>query len=589
MRAVGRLRPGTSHETAAGHLAAIWPEAFNSVPVTNAASQPAPTLRVEPLAKGFSRLRDRYRRPLYALVGLAACLLVLACVNVGGLSFARLLDRREALAVQLALGAGRPRLVVQVLCEALLIGISATCLAIPIARWTAHMTTRLLWNGYGQPTLDVTPLTTMVLLAAGLGALVTLVAGAPALIGLRIQNWDLSARNVGHGAMTGRRRAVVAVQIALCLVLTFCAALFVANLRALGRLPLGYEPDRLTWAQLNFKNRAPSAAAPTIGYIDSLLSRIEGLPGVESAALSQAGFGTKIRGFLDPVPARAEGLVPNVDAVIDLVSPGFFQTTAISIQRGRDFTWDDVRTRAGIAIVNRSLAARLFDKGDALGRTIRIGRGRREQALSIVGIVADATPGDPRFQHVPQCYVPLAPEAPPIPTLLLRLAAGSVPEELLRKEIEPWGHHEVLRATTMSEQIDRLLVQERLIRSTSVLFAVLAGVVGSAGLYAVLSQSISRRTREIGIRAALGATPNRIRALIFTEVSWILLIGVGLGVPAAWTGGRVARILLSHPPANFLTLLAGVGVAIVVVAAFVAAWPAQRATRVPTATALRAE
>jgi len=159
----------------------------------------------------------------------------------------------------------------------------------------------------------------------------------------------------------------------------------------------------------------------------------------------------------------------------------------------------------------------------------------------------------------------------------------------LRHEIEPLGRHQVLRVSAMNEQVDRFFVQERLIKSTSLLFAVLAGVVSIAGLYATMSQNIIRRTREIGIRIAVGATPSMIRKLVLTEACWILLIGLGLGVPAALTGGHAARSLLSGESTSTLTLLAITGSAIAMVAVLVSAWPAQRAARTRVATALRSE
>jgi ABC-type antimicrobial peptide transport system permease subunit len=156
----------------------------------------------------------------------------------------------------------------------------------------------------------------------------------------------------------------------------------------------------------------------------------------------------------------------------------------------------------------------------------------------------------------------------------------------LRAVIEPLGRHQVAHVSTMNQQVDRFLVQERLITSTSSLFAVLAAIVSITGLYAAISQNVIRRTREIGIRIAVGATPNRVRALVLTEVCRILLIGLGLGIPAALAGGQAARSLLSGTT-NTTTLLAITGLAIAGGAVLVSAWPAQRAARTQVATALR--
>jgi ABC-type antimicrobial peptide transport system permease subunit len=159
----------------------------------------------------------------------------------------------------------------------------------------------------------------------------------------------------------------------------------------------------------------------------------------------------------------------------------------------------------------------------------------------------------------------------------------------LREVIEPLGHHQVVRVSTMNDVVERFLAQERLITSVSSLFAALAGVVSVAGLYATMSQNITRRKREIGIRIAVGATPNMVRALVLTEVCWILLIGLGLGIPAALACGHAARSLLSGASSNTITLLAITGAAIAGAAVMVSAWPAQRAACTPVATALRSE
>jgi hypothetical protein len=397
-------------------------------------------------------LRERYRRPLYALVALAFCLLVLACVNIGGLSLARLLDRRDTFALQLALGAGRGRLAVQLLYEAMLIGGAAMLPAIPIAWWGAQVAAHTLWTGVRPSTFEATPLTTTLIVTAGIAMLASLFVAVPGWIALSIQNWDLGARSVGHGARSGRRRGVVAAQIALCFVLAFVAALFSVNLYALRQLPLGYEPGRLQWVQLNLVSR--TGMGPTIGYIDTLLSEIESLPDVEFAAVSQSSFG-RTGSSPETLPVGSSNEARSVEALMDRVSPGFFRTTAITLQQGRDFTWSDVSNGSSVAILNRSLADRLFPEGDALGSMIRLGR--TQQVATIVGIAANAVPGDPRAQDVPQCYRPLEATAPPVPALLLRIRTAAVARESLRDLIEPLGRHEVVRVSAMSDEIDRFL------------------------------------------------------------------------------------------------------------------------------------
>lgn len=583
MHAVGRVRPGIGVGEAAAHLTAIWPEVFRNAETATRGEQ-IPNLRVVPLATGFSVLRERYRRPLSALVALAGSLLLLACVNIGGLSLARLLDRRQALAVQLALGAGRSRLVVQFLCETMAIGAASALLAVPIAWWGAQVAVRLLWTGSRPLTLEATPIARTLQFTSSIDLLAVLFVAAPGLVALSLQNWDLNARGFEHGGRSGQRRALMAVQMALCFVLAFCAALFTGNLHALRQLPLGYEPARLQWVRLDATSRTAVQTRPTVGYADALLSNVASLPGVELAALS-TGFGT---GMVERLPIRTDAANTDpVDAISDAISPVFFRTAMIPLLQGRDFTWNDVSNSPSVAILNRSLADRLFPRGDAVGKTVRLGA--RELRVSVVGVAANATPGDPRLQGILQYYLPLGSTMPPAPAVLLRVKGAGATEASLRQAIEPLGRHQVVRVSTMDQQVDRFLVQERLIGSTSLLFAVLAALVCITGLYAAMSQNIIRRTREIGIRIAIGATPNMVRALVLTETCWILFIGLGLGVPVALAARHASRSLLSSIPPNAMTLLALTGVAIAAVAILASAWPAYRAARTEVATALRPE
>jgi predicted permease len=584
MHAVGRLRQGIAFGEAAAHLTSIWPEVEQSTGADTTMRQPL-HLRVVPLANGFSILRDRYRSLLYALAALAACLLLLACVNIGGLSLARVLDRRAVFAVQLALGAGRKRLAAQLVFEGLLIGAMAALVAIPIASWAAQVAGQSLWTGYRPFTIESTPLVTTLLATAVLGALAALFISAPGLVALSAQSWDLGARSAGHGTRSGRRRALLGTQIALCVVLAFGAALFATHLHALGQLPLGYEPAGLQWVRLDRTSRTGSV--PTFGYADTLLARIAALPGVESAAMSTS-FGTAdLWDVGDGVVMGAEGLVArHVRATTDRISPEFFRTASIPLHQGREFTWNDVSSRASVAILNRSFADRLFPKVASVGRTVSLGGGR---SVSIVGVVADATPGDPRLQDVPQLYLPLGSDLPAAPVLLVRLRGGRLTEASLRDSIEPLGRHQMLRASSMNDQVKGFLVQERLMASTSSLFALLAVLVSITGLYAAISQNVIRRTREIGVRIAVGATPAAVRSHVLSEAVWIVAIGVGLGGPAALAGAHAAQSLVSDVSASTTTVLAVTVLGIAGVATLVAAWPAARAAGSDVARALRDE
>lgn len=592
MHALGRLRPQVGLAPAATQLTSVWRQVAARDQSANASASNVAALRVVPLANGLSRLRERYRQPLYALAALGACLLLLACVNIGSLSLARVLDRREAIAVQLALGANRWHVARQMLAEAIAIGGIATVIAVPIAWSGARLAARCLWPGLRAFTVETTPLATTLVFTACIAVLASIFVAVPGWVALRVHQWQLSARSVGHGAPRGQRRSVIAVQIALCFVLACAAVVFTSNLRALRELPLGYEIDRLHWVRLEATRRA--SLVPTIGYADTLLARISALPGVELAAISQSAFGSVARA--DTVPVRTDGPnAPTLDAIGDRVSPGFFRTMQIPLQQGREFTWDDVsrssgdevNATTGIVVVNRALADRLFPNGTAVGNTIRVRTGV-ERSLSIVGIVADASPGDPRLRQVPQYYLPLGAVTPPAPSLVLRVNYEPAAESL-RRIVEPLGMHSIAGISSMPDQIGRFLAQEQLITSASWLFAALAGIVSVAGIYAAMSQNVVRRRREVGVRVALGATPNAIRALVLSEACAILIVGLGMGAAAALVLRPAIRVLLSSEALGVATVLAITGGALAIIVLAVTAWPAQKAARTPPAIALRSE
>jgi hypothetical protein len=269
------------------------------------------------------------------------------------------------------------------------------------------------------------------------------------------------------------------------------------------------------------------------------------LPGVEGVAMSTL-FGRVATRFSDRLQVRKEAAAAiGIDSIVDRVSPGFFRTASIRLREGRDFDWRDVSSRGDMAVLNLSLARSLFQDGDAVGKVVWLTLGKISRPVQIIGIVADATPGDPRVQQAPQMYLPLGPDAPPAPVLLLRVRDEPLTEASLRGVIEPLRHHQVVRVSTMAAQADRFLAPERVIASASLLFAVLALTVGMAGLYASLSQGVIRRTREIGIRIALGATPRTVRGLVLGDACRVFLFGAGLSIPAALAARQAARALLS--------------------------------------------
>lgn len=551
---VGRMKAGVTLDEARSQLRAAWPHAWQA---TNPAGLPpaaaraglAENLRVDSLEQGFSTLRYRFAQPLEIATGLAALLVLLACVNAGALLLARTVSREPQLAVQLALGASRLRLASGVCVEGLAVAACAGVAAVPVAWWASQLVASVAWTGSRALTMTVTPARSTLLAMA----VTTFIAGvvistAPCLLVIG-RNFRLAAaygRSVS-GATQLWRRALVATQVALSFGLLFCALLLVGNLLRLQERPLGYDTAGLRWARLEPVFGAPRAYDFDT-YVRSLVTTVLELPGVESAALAVGFPTTEVRFTTAQFPIErvdaASGVTPT-RGMMDRVSPGFFTTAGIPLLSGREFEWSDTATSPPIAVITQPLANRLFPQTDAVGRQIRV-PGRKPQDLTIVGVARDFSPGDPRISDVPRIYVPMMqePGAAPAPVVLMRVQGNREMLAPLIAAVAPLGRHELSRVATIEDQTDRFLTQERLLAAIGFAFALLGTIVGVLGLFALLAHTVVKRTREIGLRMALGASRGAICAVIGWEGLWTVLIGIAIGAPIAVATGAATRAWL---------------------------------------------
>ncbi|MGE0866668.1 MAG: ABC transporter permease, partial [Vicinamibacterales bacterium] len=327
-------------------------------------------------------------------------------------------------------------------------------------------------------------------------------------------------------------------------------------------------------------------------YARAVIERTAQLPGVESVALAVGFPTTDLRQTTAQFPIEPIGAGSSssgAQGMMDRISPGFFRTTGVPLRAGREFEWGDSATAPPVAIITRPLAERLFPGRSAIGRQLRV-PGRKPSDLTIVGIAEDFSPGDPRIQRVGRIYVPMTqePGTAGSPVVLIRSRQQTqLPE--LRAAIAPLGRHRLSSVQTIDEQTNRLLTQERLLSALAMAFGMLGAMVGALGLYALLAQSVSRRTREIGVRLAIGASRGAIRSLVMRDGVTLVLTGVAAGVPLAFAAGYVSRTLLfemspfdgqAAGAAGGLVMLAGVCGALM---------PAIRASRTEPAVAMRPE
>jgi predicted permease len=526
--------------------------------------------------------------------------LLIACANVANLLLARATARRKEFAVRLALGAGRLRLLRQMLTESLMLVSLGGLLGLLFARWGSAFLVNLL--GLGQGRLFVNPpLDHRVLLfTTGVALLTGLLFGlAPALQAARIDpNPALkdSAGTIRIGRLCVGKSLVVA-QVGISLLLFVGAGLFLRTLHNLKNVDAGLQSDSVLTMSVKPEGNVYQGTRLTNLWKD-VLARVEGLPGVRSASLStkiplgggQLGIAVRVPGF---TPSSEQ------DRTISLnqVSPGYFQTFGIALRTGRVFADSDSETAPRVALLNESAARFYFGDRNPIGEQITIIH--RFSDYQVVGVVKDSRYNNLREPDARMIYVPIL---QPIDLLLpldqlgqlaLAVRADDRPTEMtnsIRSEVRAAGSDILLtNIATLNERIDRTLLQERSIATLSLIFGLLALLLAAIGLYGVLSYDVARRTHEIGVRLALGASSRRVVQLVMRETLGWVVLGVTLGLGAALATTRwVEGLLFGLKPRDPLTM--GLAALVLLAVAAVAGYlPARRAARVDPLVALRRE
>jgi predicted permease len=555
------------------------------------------TLQVPSGAAGYVAARSRLARPLIVLMAAVGLVLLIACANVAGLLLARTASRRREFAVRLAMGAGRPRIVRQVVTESLLLSVIGGAIGLLLARWGTTFLGSYLAQADSPLALEpdgrVLVFTIAVSLLAGL-----LAAVAPAL---RLGRDDLvTAIKNDSGRMAGSRLrlqpALVAAQVALSVLLLAGAGLFGRTLRNLRSLDLGFEQGSLHTFSLDFGRRRPDPAQRA-AMERRLLLELERLPGVVSVTIAGAGV---LSGNGYSTGFRVDGHVPAVDEAMRasaiLAGPRFFETLRVPLLRGRAFQPTDeppdgAAAPASVVILGEAMARRFFGEANPIGRSITRGL-RQGVRLEVIGVAKDTKyTRNLRDQTPLEFYLPYFGAGVRAPmSIYLRTAHAPLPEADLRRlvgAVAPGATVKSLRS--MDEVLDRLLVQERVIAQLVGFFSAFALLLASMGLYGVLSYSVAQRTREIGVRIALGATVSGVLGLVLRQGLMVALVGCAVGLAGAIAAGRlIAGLLYGVKPLDALTF-AGV-CALLLVVALLASWlPARRAAKVDPMVALRCE
>ncbi|HMJ62485.1 MAG TPA: ABC transporter permease, partial [Bryobacteraceae bacterium] len=581
---MGRLRPGVSERQAQADLDRIFPEFLRatvaSVPLGGSENRKAAFLRerviLEPGSKGLSKLRKQFARPLLVLMGVVALVLLITCANLANLLLSRSVAREREIALRVAVGAGRGRVIRQLLTESIVLAALGGGAGLALAQWGIRLLPGLL----GAPSVDLRLDLRVVLFTASLSLLTGLVFSV--LPALRASQIDIvpALKQVGRAPRLAAGRYLSVFQVALSIVLLVGAGLFVRTFQNLASVDLGFVRGRMVLFSVN-----PGGSAFTGPRLQNLYgelaARLSTLPGVSSVSFSQASlFGgndstTTISEF-GSMPAVHE----NSHAHRNIVSPGFFRTLGIHLLAGRDFTERDREGAPKAAIVNETFARQFFGSRTALGKTLGYAAGQSSGPVAIVGIAADSKYNDPREQRIPMVFLPYR-QFPSIAGMTFELRTTSEPsalEQAIRGQVGT--HLTIANITTIDRQIDDSLRPERTIATLVSLFGLVALLLAAVGLFGVVNYSVTRRTNEIGIRMAIGAKPREMLRMVLREAVWLVGCGLAVGIPAAWAAGRLAGSLLFGVTATDPYALAA-AITVLLIAALTAAFlPAHRASRI---------
>ena len=599
-----RLAPGISREHAQTALNVAYGAVINAVeaPLQSGMSDEtmarfrARQVLLSEGARGQSRMHRRAGAPLLLLLGATGLVLLIACANVANLLLARGASRAREMAIRLSLGASRHQLVGQLLLESSLLAALGGLAGLVVARWTLEGIRSMLPADPAasvHSALDLTVLAFAAALALGTGLAFGLF---PAL---EITRPDIAASLHGQaGPPTGSRGAarfrwgLATTQIALSMTLLVTAGLFTKSLANLVRVDLGLETGHLLTFGVSPELNG-YAPARSRALFERLEDELAALPGVHDVAAAEVPL---IAGSARSSNVTVEGFEAgpdtDTDASFNRIGPGYFRTLGIPLLAGRELTRADTLGSPKVAVVNVAFARKFGLGRGAVGRRMATGRGDVELDIEIVGLVADARYSEVKQAPPPQFFLSYRQDEQ-LGAVTFYVRSSQAPEELLSavrravSRLDPDLPVEELR--TMEAQVRENVSSDRLIRTLSAAFAFLATALAAVGLYGVLAYTVSRRTREFGVRLALGADGPRLRRMVLAQVGWMTVIGVTVGLLAAVALGRLARSLLYELEGHDPAVLAGAAVALGTVALLAGALPARRASRVDPMRALRSE
>ena len=607
---MGRLRDGATVGQAEAELTSLYRQIQASEPAPPPNSGEAPVrpddlrMHLAPGAQGLDAVRKQLGEPLRIVMVMVGLVLLIATFNAANLTLARGAARAPELATRTALGAGRGRLVRQLATEGGLLAVLGGLLGVELAYLGGPALASLLSLGDPTIALDIAPDGRVFAVAIAATTLAVLLAGV--LPGLRMSGAALQAgmaarrRDTGGGHAQRLTRGLVAVQLSLSFLLVTAAGLLLRTVVRISGVDPGFRPAHVLL--LDVRDEAPSASfgavdppeqkAARAALYRTLEERLNALPGVQSASLSWLGLFGGSDLWLPLIDADQAG--PRPLARVDYVSSRYFATVGMQLLRGRGFEDSDREGSPRVAVVNQALARERFGGAEALGRRLALDyRGEENAPFTVVGVVRDSKYNDLREDQTrPMMWMPL-PQAPfRITSVALRVAPGaSAAVARLAQETLASANDQLMvrRTTTLSALLRNTTARERLLLGLASGFGGLALLLAAVGLYGILAYAVTRRTREIGVRLALGAPPRTVLRMVLADACSLLACAFVVGLPLALGGGYALRAFLFGIEPQDLPTLAGAGIVLALAATLAAYVPARRAARVDPMAALRYE
>jgi predicted permease len=605
LQAIGRRKQGVEIDKANANLNAVFQQILQSQTGQMSAEERRTFmnqhLAVVEGSRGASTLRADFGKPLHILMAVVGLILLIACANVANILLVRSVARQKELAVRATMGAGTWRLIRQLLTESILLATAGAALGLLLARAADAALVRLVSGGQSLIPLDVHLDSRVLIFTLSVALLTGILFGlVPALRAARLDINPIlkgTSRGIAGGSsQTGRvplAKILVVAQVALSLVLLVVAGLFLRSFKNLATVQIGYDSDHLLYfgvSPLSYGYKGPEAAQ----LLQQMIERLNALPGVHSTTLMENGlFG----GGDSNSDISVEGAKPNTagpqDSRWDMVGPNFFSTTGIPLLYGREIGPQDSGSGQRVGVLNKTAAHYYFGDANPIGRRMTVKTTLAFSDFVVIGVVADSKHGSVREKPQRRFYIPFfnpIGEANAGHIIVRTSGDPTAAASSIRAAVKQMaGNLPPLDIQTMNERISQSLTTDRTITELSGVFGSLAMILVCIGLYGVISYGVTGRTSEIGIRMALGAQRNRVLWLVLRESLLLIVIGVGIGIPAIFGAGRwVASLLFGVKPADIAALTSAA--AILFGAGILACYiPARRATRIEPTVALRYE